>query len=519
MRKSGFKQSTKSIVQNSKSNGFTLETAIAELIDNSIDAGAKKIKVKKLPQKNSPTDSKGNYYTFVISDDGKGMSCEKLQDVVSTMGYEETYEVDSISHFGEGLKKAALHLCDQGCITVVSNHSGVESKVIVKPQFDIPFDELIEYYEPKPSKANNGTEITITNVVDTVNNTSTIKFLAATYYPAKFRDKDFQILYYDHHGSETDIEFCDPMYRRKSEKYLRKIEFTEDDDNFKPIVNGDYVETTGYLFNTEEWTEKDFNYFDKRTKDSGFVNSRSGLYVRLGGRYISLGNGFLPSYQTQYYYNRLRIEVEIPKSCIDAFGIQVNKSEFKLNHENPLLSEWMKCIKYICGEAQKEKKISKISDKEEQNIIEDNKILNNWYKNKGKIKNPLENDEIKNTIPQETSFPDKPETENTKNRPSGLVYDKNVIEFRFVEYGELGPRYEGTRSGKKTIISINRAHPYYEKVIKKLDDFSRRVIFAEFYENYLSSTIAQVNYPETDKNIFLTFFGKIDENFRRIWGS
>jgi len=519
MKKIGFKQSTKSIVHNSKSQGFTLESALSELIDNSIDAGAKKIKIEKKQQKNQPINGKGTFYTFVIKDDGCGIPYEKLVDVVSTLGYEEEYDVDAISHFGEGLKKAILFLCEQGTITIVSTHNKQKSKVSITPQYNIPYDELITIHESEYSQDENGTEIIITNVYDTNNNSSTLKFLGATYYPAHFRDKEFEIIYIDQNKESKSVEFCDPMYRRKNEKYVRKIEFSEDDENYKPWVNGNYVETVGYLFNAEEWTEKDYNLFDKRTKESGFINSRSGLYLRLGGRYISLGRGVLPSYQPQYYYNRLRIEVNIPKSCLEIFGIQVNKSDFKIDHENPALLEWMKCIKYICGEAQKAKNIPKISEKEEQSLFEDNKVMNDWYKNKGKIKNPLDNDEVKNKIPKEENFPERTESEGTKNRPSGMNYDKNVIEFRYVDFGEMGPRYEGSRHGKKTIISINRAHPYYEKAIKKLDDFSRRIIFSEFYENYLSLNIAQVNYPDTDRNLFLSIPNKINEDFRKIFGS
>ena len=517
MKKTGFLTSAKFALQLPKANGFNLETAFAELVDNSIDAGSKKVTLKKVKQDEKPVKGEGDYYTFSFKDNGCGMSKEELEEKIPTLGYEGKYENDSVGYYGIGGRFAMLYLCDQGVITIISIKDNKKTKVLITPKYGINKDELICFYESEKTQEPNGTEISITNVKDTNNNTSTIKFLCATYYPQSVTDKDFVFEYINQNGETTLIEFCDPLYRKKSEKYVRKIEFDEDDETFKPWVNGHFIKTTGYLYNSDVWTDNDFNYFDLRSKDKGFNITRAGLYLRMGGRYISLGNGYFPGYAPQYYLNRLRIEVNIPKECIDIFGIELNKSKVKIDHENPALQNWYKVIKYLVTEATRDKKDARVSEKEEDELTLINKIINDQIKNRGKLRNPLEDEKLKNLIPKENNFPDKPEPISTKNRPHGLTYDKNQFELKYIDGKEHEPRYTGSRSGTKTVISLNAGHPHYEKVYKKLDLTGKRTLVMEFYCEYITFLQTQVSYDNLDENFFYEVIQKKDEIFRRIY--
>jgi len=520
MKKIGFRTSAKFTLQLPKSNGFTLETALAELIDNTIDAQAGKVTIKKVKQENTPHDGNGEYFTYTITDDGGGMSYEELENIIPTLGYEGHYENDSVGHFGIGGRFAMLFLCDRGTITLHSVKDKKKTKLIITPQENIPQDEFITLYNSEDTNDKNGVEITITNVLDTNNNSTKEKFLGVTYYPQNSLKKDFEIEFIDQNEDNTRIEFCDPMYRNKSEKYVRKITFDEDDENYSCWVNGHYVETVGYLFNSDEFTDKDYNKYDTR-KDKGFVLSRAGLYIRLGGRYISLGSAYFPGYSPQYYLSRLRIEVNVPKECIETFGIQLNKSKVEINYESPHLRNWYKCIKYIVQQAQSEQKPAKITQKEEQDLADHNRILNDLIKNRGKLKNPLDNENLKKLIPKELNFP-KVEPSSTKNRPTGLIYekhDKNIVEIRYVEGRDTEPRYTGSRHLSKTIISINTGHPHYQKCLRKLDLSGQRAILLEYYFDYIKTTVTQLDFDYLDENLFYEITKQKDEGFRRIYAS
>lgn len=108
-----------SIVSSLRSIGYSLETAIADLIDNSISAQATRIKI------DSPFD--GVNTKIMILDDGYGMSEETLVEAMrlgSTNPNEKRKESD-LGRFGLGLKTASFSQCKK--LIVITKHRGVVS--------------------------------------------------------------------------------------------------------------------------------------------------------------------------------------------------------------------------------------------------------------------------------------------------------------------------------------------------------------------------------------------------------
>jgi len=92
-----------------KSLGYDLNSAIADIIDNSISARAKTIKVRFNRNK------KG--FRVAIVDDGFGMDAKTLQESMR-LGTDATYEEGDLGKFGMGMKTASLSNCN--ILTVVS---------------------------------------------------------------------------------------------------------------------------------------------------------------------------------------------------------------------------------------------------------------------------------------------------------------------------------------------------------------------------------------------------------------
>ncbi|MEU2061715.1 ATP-binding protein [Streptomyces sp. NPDC013455] len=92
------------------SQGYGFEAAIADLVDNSIDAGAANVVIHFLRDGD-------RLVSLVIVDDGKGMSEDEL-DVAMTVGGRRGYTEKSLGMFGTGLKSASLSHADS--VTVVS---------------------------------------------------------------------------------------------------------------------------------------------------------------------------------------------------------------------------------------------------------------------------------------------------------------------------------------------------------------------------------------------------------------
>ncbi|OKK12052.1 ATPase [Streptomyces sp. CB02488] len=90
--------------------GYGFEAAIADLVDNSIDAGARNVVISFLRDDD-------RLVSLLVIDDGHGMGDDAL-DTAMTVGGREGYDESALGHFGAGLKAASLSHADS--LTVIS---------------------------------------------------------------------------------------------------------------------------------------------------------------------------------------------------------------------------------------------------------------------------------------------------------------------------------------------------------------------------------------------------------------
>src|SRR3954470_6898106 len=82
--------------------GYDLPSAVADLIDNAIDANATNVAVDIVAD--------GAVSWLRVSDDGVGMSSARLDEAMR-YGTHADYRSKSLGHFGLGLKTASLSQC------------------------------------------------------------------------------------------------------------------------------------------------------------------------------------------------------------------------------------------------------------------------------------------------------------------------------------------------------------------------------------------------------------------------
>ena len=107
-----------SLIESMRSLGYSFSSAIADLIDNSISAGANNIEIMAAP---------GMEPYLIIFDDGCGMNQDKLYEAMrygSSNPLEQRAEND-LGRFGLGLKSASLSQCRK--LLVASKQQGVLS--------------------------------------------------------------------------------------------------------------------------------------------------------------------------------------------------------------------------------------------------------------------------------------------------------------------------------------------------------------------------------------------------------
>ena len=118
------------VMEGLRDTGYDFNTAIADIVDNSIAADATRIKINIVL---SPDDN----VSVFIADNGCGMNHQGLQDAMK-YGSRRRTNPSSLGKFGLGLKTASTAFCR--CLSVVSRAAG--SDVALKAQWDL--DYIIE---------------------------------------------------------------------------------------------------------------------------------------------------------------------------------------------------------------------------------------------------------------------------------------------------------------------------------------------------------------------------------------
>ena len=101
------------LLESMRSVGYSFEAALADLIDNSITAGATTIDVD--------ADVIDGEYVAIL-DDGRGMSSELAKEALRLAGHAGERDVDDLGRFGLGLKTASLSQARS--VTVVTRRAG-----------------------------------------------------------------------------------------------------------------------------------------------------------------------------------------------------------------------------------------------------------------------------------------------------------------------------------------------------------------------------------------------------------
>ena len=119
-----------------RDTGYDFNTAIADIIDNSITAGASKVDVSL------NVNPRGEIIVYIV-DNGCGMNQDGLRNAMK-YGSKERANRKSLSKFGLGLKTASTSFCK--CLSLVSR--GDDSK-IRKIQWDLDYIAEVNRWKPK----------------------------------------------------------------------------------------------------------------------------------------------------------------------------------------------------------------------------------------------------------------------------------------------------------------------------------------------------------------------------------
>lgn len=313
-----------SFIPSLRSVGYSLETAVADIIDNSISAGASEVHIWFDEEKQN----------FVLIDNGNGMTASELREAMrlgSTSPLKKRATSD-LGRFGLGMKTASFSICKK--LTVVTSVNGEVAAagwdldtVVQNNSWDLAVlsgDDIKKLpFIDKLSK--NGTAIVWEKIDRIVDPTCTFKQKEFTKAISRL-EKHLQITFHRFLEGEKGINKVTIFINNNEVEPFDPFNKTNKATQVLPIdkvqIGDESIIITPYILPHHDKTKG--GEYDKYAWDGGYL-SNQGFYIYRNKRLIYHGGWFrlaAPSNLTKL----ARVQVDIPNSLDEEWGIDVKKS-------------------------------------------------------------------------------------------------------------------------------------------------------------------------------------------------
>ena len=313
--------------------GYSFNSALADIVDNSISAGAKNIDIIV------PADPSNVYLGFL--DDGKGMSKEELRIAMryGSKGKNQERENTDLGRYGLGLKSASLSQCRK--LTVATKHEGNifaaswDLNVVAESEewtlIELDDDEIEELPSIQSLKEKNQGTLVLWQDFDTIRQTFNgleYKGLVDLIDDATGYLELIFHRYIRDHGVNISVNSysLEPL-----DPFLEKHHKTEVGKTFDITVQDKdgidrHISVTTYLLPfLKDLTEEDMQALGGVKK----LASMQGFYVYRNERLIIYGTWFRMSYRSELA-KYARIKVDIPATLDDIWKIDIKKQSAEL---------------------------------------------------------------------------------------------------------------------------------------------------------------------------------------------
>lgn len=314
--------SAAAMIETFRAIGYSLETAVADIIDNSISAHARNICINRIWN--------GGNSIITIKDDGYGMSSDVIIQAMRPGAQNpmmERYETD-LGRFGLGLKTASFSQCR--ILTVMSKKSGCVAwwtwsldYVTQKDSWDliqwIPkgFEDALDDVESGTIVIWSNLDRVIPSLTNADNENSKRKFseafdrvkkhLSMTYH--RFIENKSVKLFWCGHPIEPWNPFC------PSESKIQYL----------PTERiGDDISVKGFVLPHKNNFSSELAY---RTAEGVYgFSAHQGFYVYRGNRLLLAGD-WLGLLRKEESYKLVRIQIDLPNSMDSDWQIDIKKSK------------------------------------------------------------------------------------------------------------------------------------------------------------------------------------------------
>lgn len=485
-------------IESLRNTGYNNISAIADLVDNSLDADANHIWLSVEP---APGD-----FRIIIADDGNGMDLHTL-DQAMRLGSDTDRNADSdLGKFGMGLITASISMARK--LTVISRQNG-ETFTAIQDLDEIAAegvfiktlrpsnDEELATFDLETEKASRGTVI-ILEKCDRLQNKNINEFCKriSTELGQIFRKflSSREIFV-----RGTKISEVDPLWSKheETEEYSNET-FT--------VQNGDTTENVKVVINA-------IPEFDQQTNTRYGINQKNqGFYLMRNNREIASGED-LGIFTKHNDLNRLRMEIYFSANLDNEMGVNFTKRDIKPTKSildkisritYPQISSFRKRIK------------SQKAVKGTQDIDHDSAAKN--ISNKSNILiNP------KATYTPRVRTGEHPGSRTPtgegpehggQGAEKGPMSKLNCV-FELRANGQSGNLFDMEQRGKQVIVYYNIEHPFYQDFIAANKD-NKDIVNTIDYLIYSLASAQLINQNRENQGIFDNFNSVFSSNLRTL---
>ena len=317
-------------INSTRDSGYkSTSSALAELVDNSLEAGARNVTIKI---KRNESSSEYNYL-FSVVDDGSGMEKEELLKALQFGGSSRYNNRSGLGRYGMGLPNASLSQTKR-----VEVYTWKSIKKIYWSYLDVDeistgkIDRLVEPQEIKrPDLEIKSTTGTIVNWlkcdrIDYKNLKSLIKRLH------KDLGRIFRIQLWAGkkiYINDESVNPVDPLFFRKGNNLIGAKQFGQELIYEIKIPNNNQQSSSVVKVLFTELPLEDWSKFSNDIKSENGITKQAGISILRADREIDYGWYFTGNKRKENYDDWWRCEISFSPDLDELFGVTHTKQEIR----------------------------------------------------------------------------------------------------------------------------------------------------------------------------------------------
>ena len=453
------------VMEGLRDTGYNFNTAIADIIDNSIAADATKIDI-------SIDINPKNEVTVYIADNGTGMDEEGLKNAMR-YGSKEREDKRSLGKFGLGLKTGSTAFCR--CLSVVSR--GGTDEVVRKVQWDLDYiakmnswslkqpqvsDDEVEILEMTTS-GGTGTLVIwekIDRLLKAYKNTGSLKkalkrivdelsFHISMVYQRFLDSNDERARNIVITLNGNSVEAWDPFCLQENDTEVLADESVEVE-----VIDG---QNSNFVIKAILLPRRE-NFSTTQARDSARIsNDMQGFYIYRENRLIHYGD-WLGMFTREPHGSLLRVEFSFDYTLDELFNVDIKKSRILLNEE---IFDFIKDSVLPAPRRAADERYRKGTSKEIAKKGRDAHEASN--KNIDEKATAVEESKVTVTGKDEVKLENRNGvfTHKISIRSAAKAGQYRVIPVASIEDGQL---WNPCIVDGKHAVELNQNHPYYQKI-------------------------------------------------------